>query len=241
MPPETTGTVTVERDGAVAIIRLQREAKLNALSSHMERALLDVLGSDAVLSSRAVVITGSDSVFSAGADVTEMREMTPATIADYYRTTGMAYERFAELAMPTVAAITGYCLGGGLELALAADFRVADDAAEFGFPEVGIGILPSSGGIARLVTNVGPARTRDLVLRGRRFSARDAERWGLITEVAEPGEQLARALAIAAEVTSASALAVELTKRVIDAAAESSTRTTLLMEQLAYAALNRAE
>jgi enoyl-CoA hydratase/carnithine racemase len=238
MPAEKTGTVAVERSGEIATILLRRENKLNALSAHMEASLLEALGSEAVRGSRAVVISGGDTVFSAGADVTELREMTPESIAGYYRTSGHVYERVAELPVPTVAAITGYCLGGGCELALAADFRVADPRAEFGFPEVGIGILPSSGGITRLVRSIGPARTRDLVLRGRRFGPEEAERWGLVTEIADPGEHLTRAHAIARELTAMPALALELTTRVIDAAAESSTRTALLLEQLGYTALN---
>jgi len=239
MSAENTGTVTVEVEDGIAVVTLQREAKRNALSTRMESLLLDVLSSDAVLGSRALVVTGGDQVFSAGADVTELREMTPEAIADYYRTTGSVYEHLAQLRIPTVAAIAGYCLGGGLELALAADFRVADSSAQFGFPEIGIGILPSSGGVTRLVRDVGPARARDLVLRGRRFTPELAEQWGLITEIAPPGEHLARARAIATEVAAAPALAVELTTQVIDAAAESSHRTALLLEQLAYSTLNR--
>ena len=102
-----------------------------------------------------MVVTGGDTVFSAGADVTELAEMTTRDIIDYYAGSGSVYEVFAGLPQPTVAAITGYCLGGGLELALAADIRIADPAADFGFPEVGIGILPSSGGLTRIVRAVG--------------------------------------------------------------------------------------
>ena len=138
-------------------------------------------------------------MFSAGADVTELRDMTPEAIADYYRGSGSVYEVFAGLPQPTVAAITGYCLGGGLELALAADIRVADPAAVFGFPEIGIGILPSSGGVTRIARIAGAGRARDLVLRGRRFDARQAEQWGIITEIAPPGEHVKQATAIARE------------------------------------------
>jgi enoyl-CoA hydratase/carnithine racemase len=241
MSAENTGTVEVAFDGDVAVVTLQRERKRNALSTHLETRLLDALGSDAVAGSRAVVITGGAHVFSAGADVTELRDMTPGAIADYYRGSGAVYEKLADLPVPTVAAIAGYCLGGGLELALAADFRVADTTAVFGFPEVGLGILPSSGGVTRLVRSVGPDRSRDLVLRGRRFDPELAERWGLITEIAPAGDHLPRALAIARELAALPALAVSITGRIIDAAAESSHRTALLLEQLAYASLNRTE
>ena len=115
MPAEDTGTVEVAREDDIAVVTLQRERKRNALSTHMENALLRALRSPEVESSRAVVVTGGDTVFSAGADVTELRAMTPQAIADYYRASGSVYEVFAGLRQPTVAAITGYCLGGGLE------------------------------------------------------------------------------------------------------------------------------
>ncbi|HTI27829.1 MAG TPA: enoyl-CoA hydratase/isomerase family protein, partial [Kutzneria sp.] len=137
------GDVEVARHGEVAVLTLRREAKLNALSTHLESRLLDAVRSDAVQGSRAVVITGGDKVFSAGADTGELREMTPEAIAEYYRSSGAVYEAVAALPQPTVAAIAGYCLGGGFELALAADLRVADETAVFGLPEVGLGILPS--------------------------------------------------------------------------------------------------
>lgn len=116
MPAENTGTVEVRRDDAVAVVALRRERKRNALSTHMESELLQALRSPEVASSRAVVVTGGDSVFSAGADVTELREMTPHAIAEYYRGSGSVYEVFASLPQPTVAAITGYCIGGGLDV-----------------------------------------------------------------------------------------------------------------------------
>jgi len=186
----TAGTVDVRCHRGVAVITLRREHKRNALSTHMETELLRAVRSSEVESSRAVVVTGGDTVFSAGADVTELAEMSTRDIIDYYAGSGSVYEVFAGLPQPTVAAITGYCLGGGLELALAADIRIADPAADFGFPEVGIGILPSSGGLTRIVRAVGEGRARDLVLRGRRFDARQAEQWGIVSEIACPGEHV---------------------------------------------------
>lgn len=241
MSAENTGTVEVAREGDIAIVTIRREHKRNALSTAMEARLAEQLASPQVMTSRAVIVTGGDQVFSAGADVTELREMTPDAIAAYYRASGAVYEQLARLPMPTIAAITGYCLGGGLELALAADFRIADDTATFGFPEVGLGILPSSGGVARTVRMVGPARTRDLVLRGRRFDAASAESWGLVTEVTSAGRHGDAARRLAEELVAAPPLALTFTTQVIDAAAESSHRTALLLEQLAYAALNRTD
>ncbi|WP_413098729.1 enoyl-CoA hydratase/isomerase family protein [Streptomyces sp. Inha503] len=235
------GTVEIERTGEhqdIAVLTLRREQKLNALSTHMESALLDALRGPQVRTSRAVVVTGVPRAFSSGADTGELREMTPEAIAEYYRSSGAVYEAFAALPQPTVAALSGYCLGGGLELALAADIRVADPDTVFGLPEVGIGILPSSGGVTRLVREVGPARTRDLVLRGRRFGAQEAYAWGLIGEIAE-GAVREKAVEIATELAGQPRFAVSVAKQVITAATEAPREAALLLEQLAYAALNR--
>lgn len=234
------GTVELRRTGSTAVLTLRREAKLNALSTHLERELLRALDHETVTTARAVVLTGGATVFSAGADTGELRAMTPDAIAAYYRDSGAVYEKVAALAQPTVAAIAGYCLGGGLELALAADFRVADPTAAFGLPEVGIGILPSSGGTYRTTRVVGPARARELVLRGRRLTAEEALGWGLLTEVTGEGAHLEAALRLAGELAALPPLAVAVTKRVIDTAADTPREASLLLEQLAYASLNRA-
>ncbi|HEV7419744.1 MAG TPA: enoyl-CoA hydratase/isomerase family protein [Mycobacterium sp.] len=238
MPAEDTGTVEVVREDDVAVLVLRRERKRNALSTHMENELLGALRSTEVASSRAVVVTGGETVFSAGADVTELREMTPQAIADYYRASGSVYEVFAALRQPTIAAITGYCLGGGLELALAADIRIADPAAVFGFPEIGIGILPSSGGVTRITRIAGAGRARDLVLRGRRFDARQAEQWGIVTEITAPGEHVKQATAIARELAEHQPLAMSITKQVLDVSLDAPREAALLLEQLAYSVLN---
>ena len=235
-----TGTVDVHRDGEVAVVTLCRERKLNALSAHMESELQQALRSTAVASSRAVVLTGGDRVFSAGADVTELRAMTTQDIVEYYRGSGSVYEEFAALPQPTVAAITGYCLGGGLELALAADIRIADPTAVFGFPEIDIGILPSSGGVTRIARVVGVGRARDLVLRGRRFDTRQAEQWGIVTEIAAAGDHVEHAIAIAQQFTRHSPLALRITKQVLDVSLDAPREATLLLEQLAYSVLNEA-
>ncbi|WP_454561138.1 enoyl-CoA hydratase/isomerase family protein [Mycobacterium haemophilum] len=240
MPTDDTGTVEVTREDEVAVVTLRHERKKNALSTHLEDELLRALGSSEVESSRAVVITGGNTVFSAGADVIELREMTPQATSDYYRASGSVYQLFAELRQPTIAAITGYCLGGGLELALAADIRIADPAAVFGFPEIGIGILPSSGGITRLARMLGTGRTRDLILRGKRFDARQAEQWGILTEITAPGEHVKQATAIARELAVHSPLALSITKQVLDVSLDVPREAALLLEQLAYSVLNNA-
>jgi enoyl-CoA hydratase/carnithine racemase len=232
------GGVGVETRGRVALVTLERRRKLNALSSVMERALAGVLGSPEVTGSSSVVITGGPEVFSAGADISEMKDLTPEAVFAYYRATGGVYEAVAALPQPSVSAISGYCLGGGFELALATDFRVAEESAVFGLPEVSIGILPSSGGIHRLVRMVGTAKARELVLMRPRLSAGEAFRLGLVTEVVATGGALERALELAAELAELPALASSLARRAVDAAGESSKEVALFVEQLAYAALS---
>jgi enoyl-CoA hydratase/carnithine racemase len=169
--------------------------------------------------------------------VTEFRDRDPASILSYYREVGAVYERLAELPQPTLAAIHGYCLGGGLELALACDFRVAEESAVFGFPEVSLGILPSSGGVHRLVRAVGPSRAKELILLRPRFRADEAKEYGLLAEVVPEGQAMKRSLQLAAELAELPPLAVSVTKDAIRVAAESSRDAALLVERLSYAML----
>lgn len=230
--------VSLRREGDVAVLGLQRPEKLNALSTALEVELGRALEAELLVTASAVVLQGEGRAFSAGADVTEMREQTPADILAYYRTTGEVYERFARLRQPTVAAIHGYCLGGGLELALACDLRIAEETSVFGLPEVALGIVPSSGGLHRLVRTVGPARAKELILLRERFDAAEALRLGVVTEVVGSGEAGERALEVARALAVLPPLAVEVAKRAIEAAAESSRETSVLIERLAYAALS---
>jgi enoyl-CoA hydratase/carnithine racemase len=229
--------VDVRRDGAVAVISLRRESKLNALSSALEGALDAAIARPDVRASACVVITGGPRAFSAGADVKELRDLDPAAIAAYYRETGGVYERVARLSQPTIGAIAGHCLGGGFELALATDFRIADTTASFGLPEVGIGILPSSGGTMRLTRLLGTARAKELILLGDELSAEQARALGLVTEVVPAGESLPRALALAARLAGLPPLALSMAKQVIDATPGASDEAALALERLAYAAL----
>ena len=229
--------VEVARRGAAAVIALNRPEKLNALSSAVEAAIGDALGGDDVRASACVVFTGGPRAFSAGADVGELRDMDPAAILAYYRATGGVYERIARLPQPTVSAIAGHCLGGGFELALATDFRIAEPSASFGLPEIGIGILPSSGGTHRLVRLLGTARAKELILLGDRFGADEAYRLGLVTEIATEGAGLARALELAERLAALPPVAVSVAKQVIDAMPDASYDAGLALERLAYGML----
>src|SRR5215217_4997935 len=232
--------VEVRREEPVAVLTLNRPEKLNALSTAVERALAEAVAGDDVASSRAVVIEGAGRAFSAGADVTEMSGQTTDAILRYYRATGGVYERIAELAQPTVAAIHGYCLGGGFELALACDLRIATRASTFGLPEIELGILPSSGGTLRLVRAVGAARATELILARRRLAADEAHRLGVVTEIVDD-DATGRAVEVATDLAALPPLAVDVAKRAIAAAAESGRQAALLVERLAYATLAQTE
>ena len=231
--------IEVEQHGAVALLRLNRPEKLNALSTALERELDAALDDARVRSAGAIVIAGNERAFSAGADMSEIGEAGAADALAYYRDTGGVYERIARLPQPSIAAIRGWCLGGGFELALACDFRIADSGATFGLPEVEIGIIPSSGGTVRLVKAIGALRAKELILLRRRLPTAQVAELGLVTEVVN-GDPEARALAVAAELAELPALAVELAKKAADGAEDSSRDAALLIEQLAYAALAEA-
>jgi enoyl-CoA hydratase/carnithine racemase len=231
----------VRLEGAICVLAFTREEKLNAISTEVERAMLDALAGPEVRESRAVVFVGHERAFSAGADLLEEREETPAGIEAYYRDTGDVYERVAALPQPTFSAISGWCLGAGFELALATDFRIADETAVFGLPEVELGIVPSSGGTHRLVRAIGPARAKELLLLTPRVEAAEAFRLGVVTEVVAAGEALARALELAEQVAALPPLAAAVAKQAANAIAESSREAGIQIERLAYAALAQTE
>jgi enoyl-CoA hydratase/carnithine racemase len=237
---EAGSLVDLRREGDVAVLTLRREEKLNAISTAVERALLDALGGDEVAGSGALVITGSGRAFSAGFDVSEVAAGAEEALA-YFRATGDVYERVGALPQPTFAAIHGYCLGGGLELALAADFRIADSTAVFGLPEVGLGIPPSSGGLHRLVRLVGAGRAKELMLLRSRFTPEEAASFGVVTELVPEGQALPRALELAAHVASLPRLAVSIVKEAANILPDASRDASLLIERLAYAALAETE
>jgi len=229
--------VHATRDGAICVLELHRPEKLNAISTVVERELHELLAADEVRSSSVVVLAGAGRAFSAGADISEFYERTPEAILAYYRETGAIYEEVAALPQPTICAVHGYCLGGGLELALTTDFRVAEEDALFGFPEVGLGILPSSGGTHRTVRLVGPAKAKELILLRERFTAAEALTAGLVTEVVPAGTVRDRAVELARSLASLPAAALLVTKQAIDAAGEIPRDAAVLIERLAYAAL----
>lgn len=236
-----SGLISLRREGAVCVVQLERPEKLNALSGALERELRAALTEPELAGSRAVVLTGSGRAFSAGADISEFADRAPEAILAYYRETGGVYEAVAALAQPTFSAIHGYCLGGGLELALATDFRIADRTAVFGFPEVALGILPSSGGTHRVARLLGAAKAKQLILLGDRLAADEALAIGLVTEVVAEGAALERAVELAQQVAALPETAVTVTKSAIDAAADAPRDAAILIERLAYGLLAQTD
>jgi len=233
--------VAVERREHAAVVSLTRGAKLNAISEQMERELCQAVATPEVREAPCVIFTGGAEVFSAGADLNEWRDYTPAEIMASYRATGDFAERVADLPMPTLSAISGWCVGGGVELALATDFRIAEPSAKFRLPEVALGILPSWGGTQRLVRLLGPARAKEVILLHAQIGADDALRLGLVTEVVYAGQSLNRALELAEHLAGLPRLAVSVTRQVIDALPETSRSAGLALERIAYGMLAQTE
>ena len=216
----TSELVQLSVDGPIATVVLNREDKLNALNSEMLAALeeyADVLdrGQDV----RVVLMTGTGRAFCVGADIIEWSELTPLEMGRRWIRDGhRVFARYARLPQPVIAALNGYTFGGGLELALAADLRLAAAGAQLSFPEVKLGIIPGWGGTQRLGQLVGPSRAKQMIFSGERVDAEAAEHWGLVNEVV-PGEQLAqRARELAEAIAANGPVAVQMTKQLIDAA-----------------------
>jgi enoyl-CoA hydratase len=231
--PDRLVRVEVPADG-VALVTLDRPRAFNALSFALLGQLADALEAlDADPAIRCVVITGAGTrAFAAGADIKELAEQTPATLRD-----GDAFApwtRIDAVGLPLVAAVTGYALGGGCELAMACDLIVAAEDAVFGQPEISIGIMPGAGGTQRLTRAVGKARAMEIILTGRRFDAREAERMGLVSRVAPAGEAVAGAIELATTIAAGPPLAVRAAKRAIRRAAELPLAAGLAEERSAF-------
>lgn len=196
-------SVTLERRDRVAILRLARPDVHNAIDVGVAEAIADhaaALSRDPGTGALVVCGTGGRA-FSAGADLATVAELTGAAKRRYIETCWHALDELSRLPVPTIAAIEGYALGGGLELALACDLRVADPDATLGLPELALGGVPSFGAVQRLPAIVGRGRTLDLVLRGRRIDGTEAERIGLVNLVSSPGAAVEAALELAAELS----------------------------------------
>jgi enoyl-CoA hydratase/carnithine racemase len=233
--------VRVEVEDAVATIRLDRP-KMNALNARLRDELAEAARTvDTDPAVRAVVLYGGEKVFAAGADIKEMAEMSYAQMAEHCRALQAALNTVARIGAPVVAAITGYALGGGLELALCADFRVAGESAKLGQPEIQLGVIPGAGGTQRLPRLIGPARAKDLVFTGRHVRADEALALGLADKVVPDDEVYAAAGKMAARYAEGPAVALRAAKEAIDAGLETDLATGLEIERLHFAGLFATE
>jgi enoyl-CoA hydratase len=211
--------VLVEREEPIAVVLLNRPKQLNALSDELMGALVDALrkldGDDAI---RCIVVGGSDRAFAAGADIAQLAQATPVEM--YYQRRVDRWDEIRALWTPLVAAVSGFCLGGGCELAMACDLIVASESAKFGQPETGLGLIPGAGGTQRLTRAVGKAVAMDVILSGRFLSAAEAQRAGLVARVVAKEAWLAEAKRVARDIAAKGPVATRLAKEAVDRAFE---------------------
>ena len=211
--------VVVERDAPIAVVRLNRPEARNALSDALMDELVAALTElDADGEIRCIVLAGDGRAFAAGADIAEL---AAATAVELYQAPRVArWDAIRKLQTPLVAAVSGWCLGGGCELAMTCDLIVAADTARFGQPETGLGIIPGAGGTQRLTRAVGKALAMDVILSGRRLSAREALQAGLVSRVVAREAWLEEAKRVAREIGEKGPIATRLAKESVDRAYE---------------------
>jgi enoyl-CoA hydratase len=233
-------TLLTERRDAVMLITLNRPQALNALNSTVMRELAEALGaSDGDDTIGSIVLTGSEKAFAAGADI---KEMQPVTFVDAYLGDFLGgWEAIAATRKPLIAAVSGYALGGGCELAMICDFIIASETAKFGQPEITLGVIPGMGGSQRLTRAVGKAKAMDLVLTGRMMDAAEAERAGLVARVVAPDRMLDEALEAAAKIASFSRSAALMAKEAVSRSQELTLAEGLRYERRLFQSLFATE
>jgi enoyl-CoA hydratase len=225
--------VLVERDDRVGVVLMNRPKQLNALSGELMGAVVEALvqldGDDEV---RAIVLGGGERAFAAGADIGELAAGTPISLYESRRID--RWDAIRDLRTPVVAAVSGFCLGGGCELAMLCDLIVASETARFGQPEINLGVLPGAGGTQRLTRAVGKALAMDMILTGRMLSAREALAAGLVARVVAKEAWLAEAKRVAGEIASKGPVAVRLAKESVDKAFEAPLAVGVDFERRAF-------
>ena len=224
--------VLVERDGAIAVVLLNRPDQLNALSDELMEELVSALNKlDRDEGVRAIVLGGSERAFAAGADIGELAQASAIDL--YYQRRIERWDAIRGLWTPLIAAVSGYCLGGGCELAMACDLIVASESAQFGQPETGLGIIPGAGGTQRLTRAVGKALAMDVILSGRRLSADEALAAGLVARVVPNEAWLEEAKGLAREIAEKGPVGTRLAKESVDRAFETTLTAGLEAERRA--------
>ncbi len=229
--------ILAETHGAVGLIRLNRPQALNALCDELMSELgTQLLAFDADPAIGAIVLTGSDKAFAAGADIKEMKDRRyPAVFLDDF--IGNTWETVLRVKKPVIAAVAGFALGGGCELAMMCDMILAADTAKFGQPEITLGVIPGAGGSQRLTRAVGKSKAMDLCLTGRMMDAAEAERCNLVSRVIPAAALVEEALKVAAVIAAQSAVAAVMAKRAVNAAFESTLAEGVRMERALFLSL----
>ncbi|OBG83721.1 enoyl-CoA hydratase [Mycobacterium sp. E802] len=223
-------TILVTRTDRVATIQLNRPKALNALNSQVMTEVTTAAAElDRDPSVGAIIVTGNEKAFAAGADIKEMAELSFAEVyeADFFE----LWSKFAATRTPTIAAVAGYALGGGCELAMMCDILIAADSAKFGQPEIKLGVLPGMGGSQRLTRAIGKAKAMDLILTGRTIDAAEAERGGLVSRLVPADSLIDEALAVATTIAGMSLSASRMAKEAVNRAFESTLAEGLLYER----------
>ncbi|GGB37520.1 enoyl-CoA hydratase [Flexivirga endophytica] len=226
-------TILVERDGRTATITINRPKALNALNSEVMTEVVTVaeeLDRDSGIG--AIVITGSAKAFAAGADIKEMSDKTFSEVHNQNLFAG--WDRLAKVRTPVIAAVAGYALGGGCELAMLCDFIIAADTAKFGQPEITLGVIPGMGGSQRLTRAVGKAKAMDLVLTGRMMDAEEAERSGIVARVVPAAELLQVVKEVAGTIAGMSLPVAMMAKEAVNAAFETPLAEGLRLERRSF-------
>jgi enoyl-CoA hydratase len=225
--------VLVERDAAIGVVLMNRPKQLNALSGELMDALsasLEELDADPEI--RAIVIGGGERAFAAGADINELAAGTAVSLCEARRLD--RWDAIRDVRTPLVAAVAGFCLGGGCELAMLCDVIVASESAKFGQPEINLGVLPGAGGTQRLTRAVGKAIAMDMILTGRMLSAREALDFGLVARVVAKEAWLDEAKRVAREIASKGPIAVRLAKEAVDQAFETPLTAGIAFERRSF-------
>ena len=226
----TYENIISEIRGAVGIITLNRPKVLNALNDQLIDELnqgLSAFQEDAAIG--CVIITGSAKAFAAGADI---REMKDKSFTDVYLGNFLSgWDRISEFRKPMIAAVSGYCLGGGCELALMCDFIIAADTAKFGLPEITLGVIPGSGGTQRMARSIGKAKAMEMILTGRLMEAAEAESCGLVSRIVAPDKLLDEAVETAAKIAAFSQPIAMMAKEAVNRAFETSLAEGLRFER----------
>jgi enoyl-CoA hydratase len=231
--PVTDELILVERDDRIGVVQMNRPKQLNALSGELMGAVVGALQElDADAEIRAIVLGGGERAFAAGADIAELAAGTPISLYENRRID--AWDRIRDLRTPVVAAVSGFCLGGGCELAMLCDLIVASETAKFGQPEINLGVLPGAGGTQRLTRAVGKSVAMDMILTGRMLSAREALAFGLVARVVAKEAWLDEAKRVAHEIAAKGPIAVRLAKEAVDKAFEAPLAVGIEFERRAF-------